>query len=155
MTNMTKIHRFHKLLAQLAVTISRNIVQNIMHLLCRCWCFIANHFRRVEHWSEWVLVAVWLYDRPAHCAALTGSVEMLEALRSERGNLWVASHVTGNYPLHEAAIAQHLGIHLHSLSFRLDRQSSGYSIRTMSALVSALPTVVTYARPLLHAVHFR
>ena len=49
--------------------------------------------------------------RPAHCAAVTGSVEMLQALRSERGNLWLASHVTGNYPLHEAAIAQHIGTH--------------------------------------------
>jgi len=42
---------------------------------------------------------------------MTGSVEMLQALRSERGNLWLASHVTGNYPLHEAAIARHIGTH--------------------------------------------
>jgi len=47
--------------------------------------------------------------RPAHCAALAGSVEMLRALRSERGNLWLASHVTGNYPLHEAAVARRIG----------------------------------------------
>jgi len=47
--------------------------------------------------------------RPAHCAALTGIVEILQTLRSERGNLWVASHVTGNYPLHEAGIARHIG----------------------------------------------
>jgi len=49
--------------------------------------------------------------RPAHCAALSGNVKLLQALRLERGNLWLASHVTGNYPLHEAAIAGHIGTH--------------------------------------------
>jgi len=49
--------------------------------------------------------------RPAHCAALSGNVELLQALRLKRGNLWLASYVTGNYVLHEAAIAGYIDTH--------------------------------------------
>ena len=75
----------------------------IVYVSAFCWSFGLNSLRLCS---------------AAHCAAVTGNVEVLQALRSERANLWMASHVTGNFPLHEAAIAGHIGSHDTSSLYR-------------------------------------